>query len=156
MHFNKMCRSTSHMVRHTWPNTYKLCMVIRVVSTGAFCVRCPVRDVQKRRWILFSERDRAASELPFSRFYRAIAYVMAHIHMFGRQICTITDGETDALVEMIQAQLRMAKRIYLRFCASRTGRRTQKAPVETTLFCCGMNFCHLCHLLCNISVKMRF
>jgi hypothetical protein len=53
--------------------------------------------------------------------------------MLGRQICTITDGETDAAVEMIQAQSRMEKRIHLRFCALWTGQLMQKAPLETTL-----------------------
>jgi hypothetical protein len=37
----------------------------------------------------------------------AIKYVIARICMFGRQICTITDGETDATVEIIQAQSRI-------------------------------------------------
>jgi hypothetical protein len=72
-------------------------------------------------------------EPPPNFFSRSIAYVIARICMFFRPICTITDGETDAAVEMIQAPSRMEKRIYQRFHASRTGQRTQKAPVETTL-----------------------
>jgi hypothetical protein len=35
--------------------------------------------------------------------------------MFGRQICTITDGKTDAAVEMIQGQSWTEKRIHMRF-----------------------------------------
>jgi hypothetical protein len=62
----------------------------------------------------------------FSRTHTPSAYVMARICVHGWHTCTITDGETDASVEMIQAQSRMAKRIHLRFCASRTGQRTQK------------------------------
>jgi hypothetical protein len=68
-------------------------------------------------------------------FSRLIAYVMARISMFFRPICTITDGKTDAAVEMIQAPSGMEKRIHLRFHASRTGHRTQKAPVERPLSC---------------------
>jgi hypothetical protein len=50
-------------------------------------------------------------EPPPNSFSRAIAYVIeyviARICMFGRHICTITDGETDAAVEMITAKSRV-------------------------------------------------
>jgi hypothetical protein len=46
-------------------------------------------------------RTRSLLLLLFSRFSPAITYVMERIYMFGRQMCTITDGETDASVEMI-------------------------------------------------------
>jgi hypothetical protein len=73
-------------------------------------------------------------EPPPNCFSCVIAYVMARICMFFRPICTTTDGKTDAALEMIQAPSRMEKQIHLRFHASRTGQRTQKAPVETTLY----------------------
>jgi hypothetical protein len=88
-----------------------------------------VRDAQKRKWIPFL----SAIAAPPNCFFRAIVYVIARICMFGRHIGTITDRETDAAVEMIQAQSRMKKRIHLRYCKSRTGQRTKKEPVETTL-----------------------
>jgi hypothetical protein len=34
---------------------------LRIDPTGAFCIRCPVRDAGKRRSIRFSARDRAAT-----------------------------------------------------------------------------------------------
>jgi dynein heavy chain len=49
-----------------------VCSPIRVVSTGAFCVRCSVRNAQKRRWLRYSIRDCAcitstALKHPFPR-----------------------------------------------------------------------------------------
>jgi hypothetical protein len=68
---------------------------------------------------------------PHNSFYRARD--CARIFIFGGQICTITDGETDALVEMIRDQSRMEKRIHLRIWASWTGQQTQKVLIEMTL-----------------------
>jgi hypothetical protein len=63
-------------------------------------------------------------------FARAIAHVIARICEF---FSPITDGETDAAVEMIQLLSQMEKGIHLRFHTSRTGQQTQKVNVEKAL-----------------------
>jgi hypothetical protein len=69
----------------------------RIVSTGAFCVRCPVRNARKLRWIRYSIHDCAciisteASVSPSvivqiclpNMQMRAITYAIRHVIMYA-------------------------------------------------------------------------
>jgi hypothetical protein len=113
--------------------TTNVIITLGVVSTGAFCVRCPVRDAQKCRCIRYSIRD---GTWIISTAPSVSLSVIVYICLPNVQMCAITNAITYAIAREMQlggSAISDGKTDQSAFSRIADGTTDEKAPVETSL-----------------------